>query len=272
MNCFVEIPFISASILDSTFKTGVPALRKVRQRLRRNLDPGIRVSIGRAGTVHLNTVAALDCVATAGRWHARDAEQLAAVYNRAGLAKLVQSRKYADALNLAKEALQQQVRTGGTPFSAANSAGLISQCMAGLTMTEPAVHSVAVTMNAILKKVDAQLHQMKRLSGYLVRYDGPDALVVVNTGERKELRTVSSSYLKALGLQERGAPFVLHELSWSPETTTSIFVPALDLEAGAGDRTELEKRLREAEEPLPEPPGLAAASPKTAQGSSAAPQ
>ncbi|MBI3679129.1 MAG: hypothetical protein HY235_01790 [Acidobacteria bacterium] len=253
MKDLLEIPLISATILDSAFSVGSAAIRKYRQTVRKNLDPGIRFSIGRAGTVQLNTVAALDCVATAGRWKARDADRLASVYKSAGLTKLVQSKKYGDALNLAREALQREVRSAGTVFSRANSAELISRCVARLTITEPVVRSVAVAMGAIIKKADAQLQQMKRLPGRIVRHDGPEALVVVDTGEREELRSVHSGYLKALGLQDRGAPFVLHELSWSPDTKVSVFFPALDLEEAAGASPGLKEQLKAAEQPLAEP-------------------
>src|SRR5713226_3469105 len=108
MKELLEVPFTSATMLDSSFKVGGPAIRKYRQALRKTLDPGIRFSVGRAGTMQLSTVASLDCVATAGRWKAREAEQLEKVYKSAGLTTLVQSKRYGDALNLAREALQKK--------------------------------------------------------------------------------------------------------------------------------------------------------------------
>lgn len=253
MKELLEIPLISATMLDSTFGVGVPAIRKYRRTIRKKLDPGVRFSIGRAGTVQLSTVATLDCVAIARRWKARDADRLADVYKSAGLTKLVQSEKFGKALNIAREALQLQVRSAGTAFSRANSAELISRSVAELTITEPVVRSVAVRMGAIMKKVDAQLEQMKRLPGRIVRQEGPETLVVVDTGEREELRSVPSGYLKSLGLQERGAPFVLHEFSWSPDTKMSVFFPAVDLEQAARMSPEIEEKLKAAEQPLPQP-------------------
>src|SRR5690349_11298909 len=108
MKEFIEVPFISATTLDSAFSAGGPALRKYRQALRKKLDPGIQFSVGRAGTIQLNTVAALDCVATAGRWKGGEAEKLESVYKSAGLTRLVQSKRYGDALNVARKALQEQ--------------------------------------------------------------------------------------------------------------------------------------------------------------------
>jgi hypothetical protein len=250
MKALLEVPFTSATMLDSSFKVGVQALRKYRQTLRKTLDPGIQFSVGRAGTIQLNTVAALDCVATAGRWNAGDAEQLENVYKSAGLTKLVQSKKYGVALRLAREALQGEVR-GRT-----NLAGQISQCVAALTVRDRVVRGVAMTMGTIMRKVDAQLYQMKRLPGRIVRFEGPEALIVVDTGEREELRSVDGGYLKILGLQDRGAPFVLHEFKWSPDTTMSVFFPALDLEETESANLELEKRLKAAERPMPEPPEI----------------
>jgi hypothetical protein len=245
----LEIPFISATLLDSSFRVGGAAIRKYRQTLRKTLDPGIQFSIGRAGTIQLNTVAALDCVATAGRWKAGEAEHLENVYKSAGLTKLVESKKYVDALKLTREALQGEIRTR------TNLVGQISQCVAALAVSDPVVRAVAFTMGSIMQKVNAQLQQMKRLPGRIVRYEGGEALIVVDTGEREELRSVDSNYLTSLGLQDRGAPFVLHEFKWSPDTTMSVFFPALDLAEGVDPK--LEKRLKAAEQPLPEPSEVA---------------
>src|SRR5579872_3035085 len=88
----IEIPFISGTVLDSSFGTGA-GIRKARKLLCKTFDPGLRVSIGKAGSVQLNSVAALDCVATAGVANARDAQHLADAYNNAGMAKLVQSKR-----------------------------------------------------------------------------------------------------------------------------------------------------------------------------------
>jgi len=250
MKDLLEVPFTSATMLDSSFKVGVPALRKYRQALRKSMDPGIQFSLGRAGTVQLNTVAALDCVATAGRWNAGDAGQLENVYKSAGLTKLVQSKRYGIALDHAREALQGEIR------SRTNLMGQIAQCVMALAVSDPVVRGVAETMGVIMRKVDAQLQQMKRLPGRIVRYDGPEALIVVDTGEREELRSVDAGYLKTLGLQDRGAPFVLHEFKWSPDTTMSVFFPAVDLDAAEGSETALEKRLKAAERTLPEPPKI----------------
>ena len=192
-------------------------------------------------------------MATAGRWKQRDADRLADVYRSAGLTDLVQSKKYGAALNIAREGVQAQVRRSELTFSRDNCAQLISRCIAGLTITEPALRSMAESLGAIMRKVDAELEQMKRLPGRIVRHDGQEALVVVDTGEQEELRSVHSGYLKSLGLQERGAPFVLHEFSWSPDTKMSMFIPALDLEETAFASADLENELANAEEPLPYP-------------------
>ncbi|WP_321472353.1 hypothetical protein [uncultured Paludibaculum sp.] len=253
MKEFLEIPIISATMLDSAFSAGIPAIRKHRQAIRENLDPGIRFSIGRGGTVQLSSVPALDCLATAGRWRTGDADHLASAYRSAGLTKLVRSEKYGKALNMTREAVQVQARRAGASFTQSNSVELITQCVVGLAMTEPAVRSVAKAMGVIMRKVDAQLEQMKRLPGRIVRSDGPETLVVVDTGEREELRSFQSGYLKSLGLHAPGAPFVLHELSWSPDTKMSVFFPALDLNQADEMTSELEEQLKAAEEPLPEP-------------------
>jgi len=84
--------------------------------------------------------------------------------------------------------------------------------------------------------------------------EGPETLVVVDTGEREELRSVDSRYLRSLGLQESGAQFILHEFSWSPDSKMFVFFPALDLERTAAATSGLEAELKALEKPLAEPP------------------
>jgi hypothetical protein len=253
MNSLLEIPLISATTLDGAFGTGGSAIRKYRQTIRKTLDPGIQFSIGKAGTVRLSTVASLACIATAGRWKLKDADRLVSVYKKAGLTDLINSKDYGDALKLARQALQAEVRSFGTAFSRANITELIPKCLAGLTATEPVLRSVALSIGTIMKKVDEQLPQMKRLPGQIVRVEGPEALIVVDTGEREELRTVDSEYLKSLGLQESGAQFILHEFSWSPDSKMFVFFPAMDLERTAGATAALEAELKALEKPLAKP-------------------
>jgi len=165
MNSLCEIPLISATTLDGAFGTGGSAIRKYRQTICKTLDPGIKFSIGKAGTIRLSTVASLACIATAGRWKQKDADQLASAYEKAGLTDLTNSKNYDEALKLASHALQAEVRSLGTDFSKANITELIPKCIAKLTATEPILRSVALSVGAIMKKVDEAAARSSRPGG-----------------------------------------------------------------------------------------------------------
>ena len=247
----LEIPFTSATLLDATLKARIPAVRKYRQGLHRTLDRGIQVSVGRAGTIHLNAVPVIQCTAVAARWRPTEAKQLEEAYRGAGLGKLMASSRYGSALERAGNSLRGVGITKG-----ADTARQISRRIAELTMTDKVVQEVAVRMGEIFRKVVDRLGEMRRFSGRVVRYDGPRALITVNTGEREELRVADSRYLFALGLQDRGAPFLLHQFKWSPDSTMSLYIPAVDLGGDPGADLALEQRLKDAEQSLPEPPDI----------------
>ena len=160
-----------------------------------------------------------------------------------------------------EEAVKARARSLGPAFSLDNPAALVYESVIALFTSEPLMQGVATAIGEIVEKVDAKVSQMKRFPGRVVRYEGPEALVAVETPEDTELRTVSSAYLKSLGLQDRGAPFVLHELSWAPAVKTEIFVPALDLDEDSEANRKLEERLKAAERPLPWPSAAAAPTP-----------
>jgi hypothetical protein len=258
MDAFCEVPITSATALDAAFASGKKyAIQKYRQMIRHFLDPGMKVSIGHAGTLQLTSIPALACLATAGRWSVNDAKHLASTYKEAGLKDLLKSKRYQQSLKLIEKAVQQSIRGSGKPVSKSNVPLVITQCVMTLSITEPIVREVGVLMGEISAKVDERLQQMKRLPGRLVRVEGPNALVVINSGDREELRFVDAAYLRSFGIYEKGTPFVVHQLSWSPDSTTAIYFPALDLEAKSEKLSDLETQLKNAETPLPEPPGKA---------------
>jgi hypothetical protein len=118
----------------------------------------------------------------------------------------------------------------------------------------PEVREVTIAMGEISAEVDMQVKELKRIPGRLVRIEDNEALVAVtNDKGTEELRTVDSGYLKSFGITESGSPFVLHELSWSPDSTSFVFFPALDLELAGEDLSQLEKKLKESVQSLAAP-------------------
>jgi len=255
MEPLLEAPLISATTLDEVFRSAhrESAVQKYRHRIRKDLkDPATGVSLGKGGTVQLTNVAVLTCVATAGRWQLSDGEKLANVYKKAGLVDLISSKPYRDMLQLVRDALQEKVRSLAKEATGRAVARLIPECLTDLAAKEPVVRHVTNSLHEIVMHVDNEMNQMKRLPGQVVRVDGPKTIVAVNNGERDELRSFDTDYVRNAGLYESGAPFVLHELSWSPDVVMSVFFPALDLKQAASSR--LEQDLKALEKPLPEPP------------------
>jgi hypothetical protein len=255
MESLLENPLVSATTLDGILRSAhrESAVQKYRQTIRRELkDPAIGVSLGKGGTVQLTNVAVFTCVATAGRWQLSDGEKLADVYKKAGLVKLINSKDYKDMLQLVRKALQQRVRSLPKDASGRAVARLIPECLTDLVTKEWVVRKVATSLHEIVMHVDHEMKQIKRLPGQVVRVDGPQTIVTVNTGEREELRSFNTDYLRSAGLYESGAPFVLHELSWSPDIVMSVFFPAVDLKEAESSR--VEQDLKALEKPLPEPP------------------
>ena len=255
MESLLESPLISATTLDEVLRSAhrESAMQKYRRRIRKELnDPPTAISLGKGGTVQLTNVAVFNCVATAGRWQLSDGERLANVYKKAGLVDLISSKPYRDMLQVVRKALQERVRGLAKEASGTTVARLVSDCLTDLAVKEPVVRNVAVALNQIVMRVDQEMNQLKRLPGQVVRVDGPKTIVTVNTGEREELRSFDTDYVRSAGLYESGAPFLLHELSWSPDVVMSVFFPAVDLKEAASPG--LEEKLKALEKPLPEPP------------------
>jgi hypothetical protein len=257
MSSYCEIPFLSATTLDDALTSsgsGKAALQKYRQEMRRKLDPGMRISVGRGGTLQLTSVPALACIATATRWNMHDALKLMEIYKKAGFGDLSRSKDYKYVMSLVGEAVRARVRSNEAGVAKTALMEIIPGCWEELTTEYKEVRSLTECMHDIFVKVDQQAEQMKRWAGRLVRFEGANALVTIETGEREQLRTVDSGYLKSAGIHRNGTPFVLHEYRWSPDTTMSLFFPAFDLNYDAKAEAALLERLNNYARPLPEPP------------------
>ncbi len=108
-------------------------------------------------------------------------------------------------------------------------------------------------MHEINHEVDLRLSEFQRLPGQLVRVEGNEAIVVLDTGEREELRAIDAGYLRSMGIENSGDVFIQQILQWSPDTVASVYLPALDLTASEDDRSRLEEELNAAETALPKP-------------------
>lgn len=244
----LEIPIVSATALDSSLgQSSTAGVQKARQALKRQLGPYDAVSLGRHGTAHLTNAALLTCLTTDRRWDRARANLLCSAYLEAGLESLVSSKKYKATLDLVKQSLQQ----AATSAKGLNVAALVARTLADLVLGNPLVCEVAAEMTRISTRVEERLPQESRLPGHVERFEGPEALIVVDTGKREELRRVDAQYLQSSGIVEPGDAFMLHELRWSPDAVAAVYVPAVALPAV--DAAAEEAELKAAETPLPRP-------------------
>jgi hypothetical protein len=244
----LEIPLGAPNAFDAMLGHQ-PSLRKVRQRFQTDLGKMHTVSIGKRGTVSLANTSYWSCVATARRWDAAQADELVQAYRKAGLNKLLTSKRYEVALEVAKAAIKAAASAYTTgPW---HPVSLVTRTILNLMRNAGPLRTLAEEMTKIAMEVDIKKSEVARIPGWVERIDGDQALIVVRTDKGNELRAVQRDLLAKCGIPSPGDRFVIHRLSWSPDTTTEVYVPALALEDPAA--TDLEEELRAAESPMPTP-------------------
>ncbi len=246
----IELPLLPATALDPLLIEGggsKHAVQKLRQELRKEFDTPDTASFhsfGRHGTTNLEPFPFLACLLTGTRWGRDRARLLARVYNDAGLDRLLHSDRFARAMHLAAQVLRAAARVTGYEVA------LAVETLTGLTANNAEFRSVAEEMSDVNRKVDQHLREVRRIPGTLVRTEGDQALVVLETGDREELRELSAALLRATGIVDEGGRFILYEMNWSADTRSLVAFPAVDIDVVDQD---LERRLAEAETPLPSP-------------------
>jgi hypothetical protein len=245
---FLEQPVIAASAIDC-FVENQPGTQKLRRELIREFNwPGNMAYLGRWGRVSLNHTALLECLAASQGSSRKRAFELGELYNRAGLAELVKSGKFANVLNVVDESVRQRVAVPNQM----DPARLLNETLKDLVVSNAEVREVAVQMTAITKKVDTELSQVRRHFAYVERIEGDEALSVVTAGDRQELRIVDTKMLRAVGVEASKDVFILYEFQWSPGKVASVCVPAVLLRS-AERQAEIKRQeaeLLEYETPL----------------------
>lgn len=221
---FLEQPVIAASAIDC-FVENQPGTQKLRRELMRKFEwPGNLAYRGRGGRVSLNHTALLECLAASQGSNRRRAFELGELYNHAGLADLVRSGKFGNILNIVDKSVRQKRVAAPNRMDPAR---LLNETLKDLVVSNQEVRDVAVQMTAITKKVDTELSQVRRHFAYVERIEGDEALSVVTTGDRQELRIVDTKMLRAVGVEASKDVFMLYEFQWSPGVVASVCVPAI---------------------------------------------
>jgi hypothetical protein len=250
----IELPLLPATTFDPILSGGgsKDAVQKLRKELRKELgtdDVDTFWSFGRHGTVNLEPSPLFNCLVTGARWDRKRAQHLAHAYNDAGFKKLIHSTIFKKAIKIAGEKLKAIYKLG-VPTAGGEPMATIVGVLSDLISNDVQLRAVAQQMTEINRKVDESLPEVRRYAGQLVRIDGNEALVTLEVGDREELRMLHADLLRATGIVGEGASFVLNEMNWTPDLKSCMVMPAVDFDVVDAER---ERRLSDAETPLPRP-------------------
>ena len=252
MKRLVEIPLLSSTSLDYTLLQGVNkrTLQKRRSEIRDflGLPEPKSISLGRHGRFNLETASMLLCQLTAARWPEKSySETICNAFLQSGLSEVTNSAIYQEALALAVDSVKNAV------CSSADNAVfpvIVNRTMRHLVINAEPVRELAQLYSNVVEQVAAGLLAVKRLAGEVVRFEGPEAMLAVDNGEREELRLVDAEYLKHSGIDQEQEAFVLFEQQWSPDTTVRYYQPAFVEPSTTDEMIKLDEKLKQAESPL----------------------
>jgi hypothetical protein len=248
-----ELPLLPGTVLDSVIGrdgTASAGVKKLRQEIRKELgssDRGGFVSLGRRGSMNLEPAPLFTCLVTGAVWDRNRARLLADAYRSAGLGKLLTSKQFLQAQSTAAARLQQTL----PEVAGSNAMAAAVTTLFDLTTEDRCLHEVAGEMKRITDTVDEQVQELRRIRGTIVRFEDGEALVVLEKNGREQLRELPAALLLSSGLSANGTPFMLHELTFSPDRRAQIALPAIDLEPRP-TAAQL-RELAAADTPLPRP-------------------
>ena len=254
-----ELPFTASTSLDPLLKVeaSVATLQRRRGEIRRVLgmdraefDCMVRVSLGRLGSFGIVPTLVLLCLQAVSGWgKRRTLRTMKELLTGRVIPQSVGSPR-ADLIQLMVQEVREKVleRTEG---SAQSIACLVNHAIRDVTLANPEFWATAVDYSIAMYKFAKEVPSLNRLIGEVIRVEGPDALIMVNRLEGRELRWVDATVMEMNGLDEPGAPFVLFEQHWSHDRRSSYFQPAVtDKELTEVERSEIEQHVRRYEVPL----------------------
>ena len=188
------------------------------------------------------------CQLTATRWPEKSySEAICNAFLQSGLSDVTKSTVYQESLDLAVDSVKNAVCSSGDNVLIPV---LVNRTMHHLFINAEPVRKLAQLYSNVVEQVAADLPEVKRLTGEVVRFEGPQALLAVDNGEREELRLVDAEYLKQSGIDQEEEAFVLFEQQWSPDTTVRYYQPAFVEPSATDEMIKLDEKLKRAERPL----------------------
>jgi hypothetical protein len=248
----VEVPLLSSTSLDYALSQGGSkrTLQKRRAEIREllGLPTPEFISLGRRGRFHLETASTFLCLLTATRWPGgRYLESICNAFLQSGLSDIARSSVFSESLNLAIESVKSAIRSSTDD---AMISVIVNRTMRNLLVTAEPVREFARAYSNMVEHVVAELPAVKRLTGEVVRFEGPQALLTIDNGEREELRLVDAEYLQQFGIDQADEPFILLQQQWSPDTTVMHYQPAFVEPSVMTEMMTLDEKLKRAEKTL----------------------
>lgn len=254
-----ELPFTASTSLDPLLKVeaSVATLQRRRVEIRRVLgmdraDFGwmAPVSLGRLGSFGIVPTLVLLCLQAVSGW---GKGQTLRTMEKPLTVRVIPQFVGSPRANLnqlmvreVREKVLERIQGSGQSIAC-----LVNHAIRDVTLENPEFRAAAMNYSVAMDNFVQEVPSLNRLSGEVIRVEGPEALVMVNRPEGKELRWVDATVMELNGLDEPGAPFVLFEQHWSHDRRSSYFQPAvMDEELTEAERSEIEERVRIAEVPL----------------------
>ena len=261
-NQYFELPLVASTSLDwflgkeaadTTLQKRRGAIRSALGLAAKDVAWMRKASLGRKGSFQLEPSLVLMCLQTEMRWpKASYLNALSETFSVYGLPQLVRSSTF---MALA-EMIVKTVETVVTAQSAVPGVTLgrtVNHVIRQMSATNPVLRRAAQSYSEIMREVAEALPEVDRLPGHVVRVEGPESLILVETPEGDDLRWVDSDFLTTFGLDEADAPFVLMDQHWSPDVRTSYFQPAIvDSGVSSDQLAQIEDDVREYERPMRE--------------------
>lgn len=246
----IEVPFMAATTLDNVVADpGDRAIQQNRKMIREALGlPQVaRHSLGHNGSFSLDPTAVLLAFVARARWTNQDiVTPYRDMFLSSGLAELVHSSAYAQYVSVTVDRVRAECRARSVGDFGPGLVNAIARQQ--LLFADETALEVASCFSLALRRFADTHSEVDRIPGHIVRIDGPEAIIVLETPERDELHRVEADYLERFGLNQAESAFVLHRQKWTPDTTVGMYIPAVR----CTDESDIdEAMLRSSEQPLP---------------------
>ena len=245
----IEMPFMATTTFDNVVSD--PRERAAQQKRKRIRDafglPELeRHSLGRIGSFSLDPTAVLLAFVARSRWNDPDViTPYQNMFRTCGLNELVRSDAYTQYITGTVE----RVRTHCRALSKGDfGPGVVNNIARQELYSNGTARAIANQFSSALSEFAASHPEVDRLSGSVVRVEGSEAVIVLQTPDKDELHKVDVKYLELFGLNQAEATFVLLRQKWTPDTTVGVYVPAITLVDHNGID---EETLRSVETSLP---------------------